>query len=257
MVSNTPSRYFRYSQASRLLPMPAGPTMLTSRLRPSRLVAWKASLSTRSSSSRPTNGASRASVRLRPPRSATTRSARNAGTGLDLPLRFASPIGSKAIAADAARWVDSPTSTVPGSATRLESRCRVDDVAGDHPLVRRAERHRGLAGQDPGARFDARPEAADLGRRRSSAGPDGAFGVVLLGDGRAPHRHDRVTDELLHGAAVSLDRLAGEVEVAGQQLADVLGVAALGQRREPDEVGEEHAHQAPFGDRSRVIGLSG
>ena len=37
--------------------------------------------------------------RLRPPRSATTRSARHAGTGAALPLRVCSPAGSKAIAA--------------------------------------------------------------------------------------------------------------------------------------------------------------
>ena len=36
--------------------------------------------------------------------------------------------------------------------------------------------------------------------------PDGPLGVVLLGDGGAPHRHDRVADELLDRAAVALER---------------------------------------------------
>ena len=53
---------------------------------PLAAVAWNRSLSRRSSSSRPTNGASSASERLRPPRSATTRSARHAGTGRGLAL---------------------------------------------------------------------------------------------------------------------------------------------------------------------------
>ena len=66
--------------------MPAGPTIDTSRGRPSREVAWYRSLSIRSSSSRPTNGASSASLRFRPPTSATTRRATHAGTGATLPL---------------------------------------------------------------------------------------------------------------------------------------------------------------------------
>ena len=41
----------------------------------------------------------------------------------------------------------------------------------------------------------------------------------------------------------------GELEVAGQQLADRLRVALLGERGEPDEVGEQDGHQAPLGDR--------
>ena len=35
---------------------------------------------------------------------------------------------------------------------------------------------------------------------------DRALGVVLVGDRRAPDRHDRVADELLDRAAVALDR---------------------------------------------------
>ena len=115
--STRPSMYFRNSQARRDLPMPAGPMTLTRRGRPSRPVAWKRSLSWRSSSSRPTNGASSASDRPTPPRCATTRRARHAGTGLTLPLRTWSPAGSKTIAPAAARWVASPTSTVEGGAT--------------------------------------------------------------------------------------------------------------------------------------------
>ena len=40
------------------------------------------------------------------------------------------------------------------------------------------------------------------------------LGVILVGDRRAPDRHDRVADELLDGAAVALDDLARELEVA-------------------------------------------
>ena len=116
-VSTSPSMYLRNSQARRDLPIPAGPMTLTRRGRPSRLVAWNRSRSWRSSSSRPTNGASRPSARPTPPRWATTRTARQAGTGATLPLSVCSATGSKTMASPAARIVASPTSTVDGSAT--------------------------------------------------------------------------------------------------------------------------------------------
>ena len=45
-------------------------------------------------------------------------------------------------------------------------------------------------------------------------------------DRGAPDRHHRVADELLDRAAVAADRRRHGVEVAGQELADLLGVAA-------------------------------
>ncbi len=76
-------------------------------------------------------------------------------------------------------------------------------------------------------------------------------------DRRAPHRHDRVADELLDRAAVAADHLAGEVEVAAERVADVLGVALLGEGREPDEVGEQHRDETSLGDRTRGDGRTG
>ena len=115
--SRTPSTYFRNSQPSLLLPMPAAPITLTRRTRFSRPVAWKSSFRSRISSSRPTKGASSASERPRPPRSATTRMARQAASGADFPFMSRSPADSNAIAALEARMVGSSTRTDPGSAT--------------------------------------------------------------------------------------------------------------------------------------------
>src|SRR5439155_4502486 len=78
-------------------------------------------------------------------------------------------------------------------------------------------------------------------------GAHGPLRVVLLRDGRPATRHNRVAYELLHRAAVALDQAAAGVEVAGQQLAHLLGVARLRERRETDQVGEEHRHQTAFG----------
>ena len=117
MASAMPSLYLLNSHASRLLPMPASPEIATSRARRSRATAWYASRRSRNSVSRPTNGGSSASARPAPRTRATTRSARNAGTGAALPFSDVSPAGSNAIASSVAARVDSPTSTVPGRAT--------------------------------------------------------------------------------------------------------------------------------------------
>ena len=94
------------------------------------------------------------------------------------------------------------------------------------PWPARADGHRGLAGQHARARLEARDERLhgvdDLEGR-----PDAALGVVLVGRRGAPHGHHRVADELLDRAAVALDLLARDVEVAAQELADLLRVAAL------------------------------
>jgi hypothetical protein len=54
-------------------------------------------------------------------------------------------------------------------------------------------------------------------RRASRRGPDGAERVVLVHLGDAEDGHDRVADELLHGAAVALDDCLHLVEVAAEE----------------------------------------
>ncbi len=119
-------------------------------------------------------------------------------------------------------------------------------------------RDRGLAGQDRGTRLDARAQRP-YGVEEVKRGAHGALRVVLVRRRHAPHRHDGVTDELLHGPAVSLDDLSGELEVLAQRLADVLRVALLGERRETHEVREQDRHQPPLGfvGRRRGAGWRG
>jgi hypothetical protein len=57
--------------------------------------------------------------------------------------------------------------------------------------------------------------------------PYGSLGVVLERRRRPPHRHHRVADELLDHPPVASDQLSGLLEVPGEQLADLLGVALL------------------------------
>ena len=129
----------------------------------------------------------------------------------------------------------------------LEARRGVDDVAGDEALVGRADGHRRFAGQDAGACLDPgtkRTDAVDEVER----GADRAFRVVVVGDRCAPDGHHRVADELLDRAAVAADDLLALLEVARQELAHGFGVAAFGERREPDEVGEQDGDETPFRD---------
>ena len=75
------------------------------------------------------------------------------------------------------------------------------------PWLVAPEGDRRLAGQDAGPGLDARAQAADR-VDQVEAGPDRPLGVVLVGDRRAPDRHDRVADELLDRAAVAADDVA-------------------------------------------------
>jgi hypothetical protein len=97
-------------------------------------------------------------------------------------------------------------------------------------------------------RADVRAEGFDRGNELERC-PNAALGIVLLRDGRAPQRHHRVADELLDPAAVPLDHIPSRVEVAREELANLLGVAVLGERREADQVGEEHRDDPALGDR--------
>src|SRR5262245_44900080 len=168
--------YFQNSHDRRDFPIPATPiTEAMWALRPSALW-WNSSLMVRSSASRPTNGASRPVDRWPPPTMATTRSARHSSTGSVLPLRSCVPAPSYTMAASVDR---------SGVRRCLDTRGRVHQVAGHHPLPGGADGHGGLTGEHAGPSLEVRPPdiAAHLGHAldQVEAGPHGPLGVVLLG----------------------------------------------------------------------------
>ena len=233
------------------MPIPPIPVTDTRRVRPSREVAWYRSFSRRSSASRPTNGASRTSDAAA---TATLgdhpqRSPHRDRCGLALEHVLARLLERDRGAGGAEGRLADEDGARRGD--RLDPRGRVDHVARDHALVGGAQRDRRLAGEDARPRLDARAQDPDR-VHELERGPDRALGVVLVRGRRAPHGHDRVADELLDHAAVAVDDLAREVEVAGQRLAHELRVAFLGERREADEVGEQHRDEPPFRDRPRL-----
>jgi hypothetical protein len=69
------------------------------------------------------------------------------------------------------------------------------------------------------------------------------LGVVLLRDRCAPDGHYRIPDELLDSAAVALNHRPRLIEVAREELPDLLGVARFRERREAHEIGEEDRHE--------------
>ena len=77
------------------------------------------------------------------------------------------------------------------------------------------------------------------------------LGVVLVGERYAEEPDDGVAYVLLHCAAEALDHAAGEVEIRAEGGVDVLGVMALAERREADEVGEEGGHDLALGGHRR------
>src|SRR5215203_636261 len=125
----------------------------------------------------------------------------------------------------------------------LEPGSDVDGVAGREPVVRARD---DLAGVHPESQLEPRREVAfeNLVERAEPVsklrrGADGAEGVVLVDAWDAEDGHDGVADELLDGAAVALDRRAGEVEVATENVAQAFGVESLAERSRAGDVGEE------------------
>ena len=148
----------------------------------------------------------------------------------------------------AARWVADEDDA--GRRDGLQATGRVDEVAGDHPLVRRPDGDRRLARQHARSRLDPRSQRPDR-VDELEGGPDRAFRVVFVSRRCAPDRHHRIADELLDRAAISPDHVTRQVEIARQQVTGVLRVAALRQCREPDQVGEQDRDETTFGDRRR------
>jgi hypothetical protein len=139
---------------------------------------------------------------------------------------------------------------------RLDPSGRVHRITGHHALVRRADRHRHLTGQHtrPGSELRNAGRQAQLGDRihQIQRRPDRPLGILLGRHRRTPYRHHRITDELLHHTAVAADDRRRDLEVAAQQLADILRVTNLRHRREPDQVHEQHRTQPPLRHRTRI-----
>ena len=141
---------------------------------------------------------------------------------------------------------------VAGAGGLLEPRSDVDRVAGHERLAARAVARDDLAGVDADPQGDARPEAlleilvqGTEARLHLQCGAARAQRIVLVRLRDAEDREDGVADELLHRAAVTLERAAHLVEVGEHQAADRLRIEALAHRGRARQVTEDKRRELP------------
>ena len=198
------------SRVNRVLPIPGGPTSVTSCGWSSPEVRAHALASSSSSASRPMNGAAESG------RSAgadvTVRASHTAQRLPACPSARIGSIASHAIACAQAMWVCSPSSTPCGGAPA----CSRAAVLTASPITVNSRRPSGPTGakmtspvltptrtcSPPKSAASSDGAALDLERR-----PHRPLGVVLVSDRRPEHRHQRVADDLVHGASEPLHHL--------------------------------------------------
>ena len=137
----------------------------------------------------------------------------------------------------------------PRVGSRLNPRRGVDPIA-DHQTLTGIRERGDLTGDDPGPGAQRRADllTEELDRLdQLQPGSDRAFGVVLTGHRDAPDRHHGVADELLDRTAVAIDDRLRPLEVVTEQVANVLGVSGLRERRVADQVDEEDRGDAQLG----------
>ena len=131
--------------------------------------------------------------------------------------------------------------------SRLHARGSVDDVAGNHPLALggpRIDRYERLARVDRDPDLERGLLDGPVADRERCA--YGALRVVLVRGRRAEDGHDRVADELLHGAAVPLELGSQARLIRREHAADVLGVEPFRLGGEPDEIHEDDRDRLPL-----------
>jgi hypothetical protein len=141
---------------------------------------------------------------------------------------------------------------LPRSGCALEPRGGVARVAGDEVAVPGEASARHRPGCDARARVDLEPAAfLQVGVHSLEAiahrqgGPACPERVVLVRLGHSEDGHERITDELLHPAAVLVDDRLHRLVVGRHHVREDLRIDARAERRRADDVGEEHRHGLP------------
>ena len=233
------------SSTSRDLPMPGSPVTATIALRPPTAIAARL-LSTSSSVARPTNGTSDchrlATSAESCPIACHTRSSWSRPRICDV------VVGAEAQVRRAQRPRGVADQHRTGWGHLLQPGGGVHDVphrcvvgAGD-----RADQHLAGVDADPHTQLVGRVLVAEVAQRRlhRQRRPDRSIGVVLVCDRRTEQRHDGVPEHLVDNAAVGLDIGHQQCEGGVDETLHLLRVTSFGERREPDDVGEQHGHDA-------------
>jgi hypothetical protein len=103
----------------------------------------------------------------------------------------------------------------------------------------------------PRVRPDVRQPATQSRRRveQPKPGPNGALGIVLVGLRPSEVDQKPVPEELGDMAVEMPDNLGAGLLVGADDLAELLGVQSLGERRKGDQVAEHHGELAALGTR--------
>jgi len=144
--------------------------------------------------------------------------------------------------------------------TLLDARGDVDDVAGDEELAGGARFGDGLTAVDAHARRELDGQLAiQLGElvAHRQAGPHGALGVVVVHARDTEHDHDRIADELLDGAAVTLGDRAHPIEIPSHRRPHELWIVLGAERGRPDGIGEQYRNELAFFRHSGSVGIAG
>ena len=116
----------------------------------------------------------------------------------------------------------------------LEARRDVDGITGDERLT--------LATDDDPARVDPDPRLEAVLRDRGThlrCCTHRPESVVLVRHRDSENRHDRIADELLDGATVTLEDHAEILEIQAHPTAQRFGIGRLAQRRRTHEIAKE------------------
>ena len=147
------------------------------------------------------------------------------------------------------------------------TRSLLEPLRGVHRIPR-DERRRFVAGDDfagvdPDPDAERRPTlVVELGVQPGECGAhldcgsDCAQRIVLVDVWNTEHRHDRIADELLDGAAVPLDRRTHFLVPASEQAAERLGVEALPELGRVRQVAEEDRDRLAHRGGGRRRGLA-
>ena len=136
----------------------------------------------------------------------------------------------------------------------LQAGSSVDDVPGGHGLPLGGARSKGdenLSRRDADAQLESLIEREVADRERCT---NSTLRIVVVSRRSAEESHYRVSDELLHRAAVALQVRAHSLVVRAEDRPHVLRVELLGLRSEADEVAEEHGDDLALLTREPRVG---
>jgi hypothetical protein len=117
-----------------------------------------------------------------------------------------------------------------------------DEITRDHHSGRDTHPHRERG------RHCRRRRQSGNGLDHGKAGTHRPLGVVFMGVGIAEEHQDPVAHEARDRAPVPADALGASSLVRAHDVAVLLQLEAVGQAGRADQVAEEHAELAPFGD---------